>query len=68
MSHPSHTLNCIEIIWHFADPILESFYILDPQWACAGPHEVLEKAKKESVNGRTIISSMYIKYSIHYFM
>lgn len=43
-----------EIILHFADPMLESFYILDPQWISDSLQQVMEKAKQESVNGKII--------------
>lgn len=46
-------LHCTGVILHFADPILDSFYILDPQWICASLQQVIEKANKESVNGTT---------------
>ena len=47
----SHT----EIILHFDDPILESLYILDPQWVCGNLYHAVQKANKESVNGKTKI-------------
>ena len=47
-------LNCTGIILHFADPILDCFYILDPQWISVVFQRVMEKAKQESVNGKII--------------
>ena len=46
--------NHADIILHFADPMLESFYILDPQWISDSLQQVMEKAKEESVNGKII--------------
>ena len=34
--------------------MLDSFYILDPQWISVVIQRVMEKAKQESVNGKII--------------
>lgn len=41
------------VIIHFPDPILKTFYILDPQWICESLQQVFHKAGNESVNGRS---------------
>ena len=47
--------SCTEIILHFDDPILETLYILDPQWVCGNLQHMVQKANKESVNGKTCV-------------